>query len=74
MNFCDRSDRVQSLIKTRQDNGVVNHIGLAYIEIKIEIEIELSRPIESGVVCYENQTGQRCDQFIGLVYNKIKLN
>lgn len=36
-----RSDRMHSMTKTRQDNDVIDHIGLVYSEI----EIELSRPI-----------------------------
>lgn len=45
------------MIKTRQDNDVVNRIGLAYPKI----ETELLGTIESSAVCYENWTGQQCD-------------
>ena len=38
------------MIKTRQDNDVTDKIGLVYDEIKTE----LSGPIESGAVAYEN--------------------
>lgn len=46
------------MIKTRQDNDMTNQIGLAYVEIKIE----LSGPIELDVVFYENQKWQQHDQ------------
>ena len=39
-------------MKTRQDNNVIDHIGLVYVEI----DIELWWPIWSGVVKEENQT------------------
>ena len=38
------------VIKTKQDNDMVDRIGLAYTET----EIKLLGPIESGAVCYEN--------------------
>lgn len=40
------------MIKTRQDNDMTNQIGL----VDVKTEIELSGPIELGVVFYENQT------------------
>lgn len=36
--------------ETRSDNDMIDHIGVIYIET----EIELSRPIWSGVICNEN--------------------
>ena len=38
------------MMKTRQDNNVIDHIGLVYVEI----ETELSGPIWSSVIYYEN--------------------
>lgn len=36
--------------ETRSDNDMIDHIGVIYIKT----EIELSRPIWSGVICNEN--------------------
>ena len=47
LSCCDRSDQVQSKKKTRQDNDMINHIGLVYAEN----DIELSRPIRPRAVC-----------------------
>ena len=52
LNFCDWSNRVPTMTKTRNDNYVTNHIDMTYIEN----ETELLWPIELGVVCDENQT------------------
>ena len=41
LSCCDWLDRVRSLIKTRQDNDVIDHMGLDYAKT----EIELSGPI-----------------------------
>ena len=38
------------MIKTRQNNDLIDQIGLVYSETKIE----LSRPIEPGAISYEN--------------------
>ena len=43
----DRLDRVQSMMKTKQDNN--------------ETETEMSGSIWLGAVCDENQIGQWCD-------------
>ena len=40
-------------MKTRQDNDM-DCIGVVYAET----QIEQSRPIEPGTVCYENETRQ----------------
>ena len=32
LNYCDRSDRVQSMTKTKKNNGVTIHVGMAYDE------------------------------------------
>ena len=39
-------------MKTRQGNDVIDHLGLVYAEI----EIELSGPISLGVICDGNKT------------------
>lgn len=52
LNFHDRLDGVRFLIKTRQDNDVVNRIGLAYPKI----ETELLGTIES--MQFVTKTGQ----------------
>ena len=46
------------MTKTKQDNDVIDHIGLVYTKKNIE----LSRPIWPAVVYEENQTRQWCDQ------------
>ena len=30
-------DKVRSMLKTRQENDVINHIGVVYAEIKIDL-------------------------------------
>ena len=54
LSFREQSDRVWYVIKTIQDNVMTDCIGLVYAETKTE----LSRPIESSAVCYEDQIGQ----------------
>ena len=44
----------RSMIKTSQDNIVTDHIGLVYVETKIE----LLGPIWRGAICDENQRRQ----------------
>ena len=46
LSYRDWSDRVQSMIKTRQDNDVIDCISVVYIEN----DIDLSWLIELGVV------------------------
>ena len=46
LSYRDRSERVRSVIKTRQDNDVTNRIGLVYVENNTK----LSQPIELGAV------------------------
>ena len=48
---------------------MTDHIDTIYIKN----DTELSWPIGSSVVCGENQTEQRQDQFVGLVYAEIKI-
>ena len=56
------------MIKARLGNDMTDCIGLVYTET----ETKLSGPIKPGVVCDKNQTRQRRDKSIGLVYDKIK--
>lgn len=62
------------MTKTRQDNNVINSIGVIYIET----EIELLGPIKTSVISNENQTKKkRCDRdHTNVVYieNKIELS
>ena len=46
------------MMKARQDNDVINHIGVVYVES----DIELSWSTRRGAVYDENQRGQQCDQ------------
>lgn len=66
LNFHDRLDRVLNVTKSRQDNDVIDNIGLVYFKT----ETKLSGPIWLGAVCKENQTRQRHD--IGLVDAEIE--
>ena len=50
---------MQSLIKTRHDNDMIDNIGMVYSEI----ETELSWPFGLGVECNENHIGQRPERF-----------
>ena len=59
LNYRDLSDLVQSIMKTRLDNNMTNHIGTVYNENKIG----LSGPIKPCVVPDENQTEQWHDRF-----------
>ena len=58
LNCSDWLDQVQSVTKTRQDNDVIDHIGMT----NAEIEIELSRLIKLGAVFNRNKTWLRYDQ------------
>ena len=58
LNYYDQSDGVQSMMKTRHDNDVIDHIGAIYTEIGTE----LWWSIIQDVVNHEKETGQRCDQ------------
>ena len=51
-------DRVWFMMKTRQENNVLDCISLAYAKT----ETKLPKPINSTTVCDENQTRQWCDQ------------
>ena len=58
LSYHDRMDRVQSVIKTRLDNDVIDCIDL----VNVETKTELSGHIWLGVVCDENQTRQWLDR------------
>ena len=51
------------MMKTRQDNDVIDHLEMVYIEN----ETELSCLIGLGIVYDKNQTEQHCYHSIGLV-------
>ena len=57
LSCCERSDRVQSMMKTRQGNNMTDRIGI----VNAKIEIELLGPIQTGVVSEENQTKEQHD-------------
>ena len=55
-------------MKTRQNNDGINRISVVYTKT----EIELSRPIEPGVICYQNWIGQRHDHLYKYSLHKKK--
>ena len=57
-NYHDQSNRVRYVIKTRQDNDLIDHTGMVYVEK----ETELSWSMALGTVCDENLIGQRRDR------------
>ena len=57
LNYWDLSDQVLSMMKTRQDNDMTNHIDTVYAKN----DIELLWPIEPIVDCDKNQIGQLHD-------------
>ena len=61
LNYHDWSNRVQSKIKTKQDNNVTDHIGLVHTEN----DIELSEPIKLGVVYDEIRQNNDVTNLIG---------
>lgn len=50
LNYRDLLDCVQSMMKIKQDNNMIDYIGMVYIETKTK----LLGSIESGVTCYQN--------------------
>lgn len=58
LNCRDRSNRVLSMMKTRQANNVTDRTNLIYAENKTNLPC----PIKSSVMCDENHIGQRRDQ------------
>lgn len=57
MNYHDRFDQVQSIMKTREDNNMTNRTG----EVYVENDIKLLCPIRTGADNDENQIGQLRD-------------
>ena len=53
LNNHDRSNRVPTVMKTKEDNNVIDHIGLVYIGN----DTELSGPIKPSAICDKNNTG-----------------
>lgn len=58
LSYGNRLDRVWFMTKTRQDNDLIDRIGLVYAKN----DIELSRLIWLTVIYDENETGQWLDQ------------
>lgn len=58
LNCGDLSDRVGSMAKTKQDNNMIECLGVVYAET----ETKLSGPIKRGVVCYQNQIEKQHDK------------
>lgn len=50
LTYRDQLDRAQFVTKTKQDNNMIDRIGLIYAES----EIELLGPIWSGAIYFEN--------------------
>lgn len=71
-NYQDRSDSGQSMMKMRQDNDVTNHTSPLYTK---KNEIEMSCPIQQGMVYDEHQTGQQRDKscMCGLSQNRTEM-
>ena len=54
LNYHDRLDRMQSIIKSRQDNDVTDNT----VVISIKYDIKLSRPIRQYVIYDEDDSRQ----------------
>ena len=54
LNYHYRLDKMQSIMKTRHDNYMIDRTSV----ISIEYDIELSRPIELCTIYDENKIGQ----------------
>ena len=50
LNYWDLLDCVQSMMKIKQDNNMIDYKGMVYIETKTK----LLGPIKPGVTCYQN--------------------
>lgn len=57
LSYYDQSDRVQYIMKTKQNNDITDRTGTIYAKN----DTELSWLIEPGVVYDENQIGQQHD-------------
>lgn len=66
LSYRNRSDWVQFVTKTREDNGVTNSMSLVYVEI----DTELSWLIGSGVAYGENWQYNDVTDHTGVVYHK----
>lgn len=66
LSYHDRLDHVRSVMKTRQDNDVIDFIGLVYTEI----EIKLSRPIWPGVVYNKTRQDNNVVDRTSVLYTK----
>lgn len=55
LNCHDQSDRMRSIMKDKQDNDVIDHIGVIFVEY----DTELSSLIGWCVVNDKNKTRQR---------------
>ena len=66
LNYQDLSNLMRSMMKTRQDNNVIDYTGVVYIENKTK----LSWPIKTSAIC-DKQDNDVID-CIGLVYVKTE--
>ena len=72
LNYKDLFDRVQSVMKTRQDNNMIDRTDVVYAKN----EIDLSWLVRLGAVYNENQIGQ-CREWsykCGPNWNEIKMS
>lgn len=51
IKFHDRSDKVQHMTNTKQENNMIDRTGSIYLEI----EIELSKSIRQDAIYHENR-------------------
>ena len=64
LNCHDRFNRVRSMTQTKQDNDVIDHIGMVYVENKIELSCLIRKKMTHdndvidriGVIYVENET------------------
>ena len=64
LNCQDQADSVWYVTKTRQDNDMSDHIGVVYVEIKIE----LPRLIEQDAFYHENEIRQWRDRSYSVIF------
>ena len=57
LSYRDRLDRVSFVMKTKQENDVIDRIGAVYAKN----DNELLSSIKSGADSDENQRGKQCD-------------
>ena len=58
LNYYDQSERMQSIMKSRQDNVVISCTSV----ISIKYDAKLSRPIKQCAVHDKDETGQWHDE------------